>query len=56
MWMVKSPEWFDVLVTSNAIEDAVKKMTGTWIKRLSAGKMGCTTSEVGDIEVGYIQA
>ncbi len=121
MWMVKSPEWFDVLVTSNmfgdiitdlgaetqggmgiaaggninpqgvsmfepiggsapkytgkniinplaaicagammletlgeteaavAIEDAVKKVTGSEIKSLSAGKMGCTTSQVGDL-------
>lgn len=121
MWMVKSPEWFDVLVTSNmfgdiitdlgaetqggmgiaaggninpqgvsmfepiggsapkytglntinplaaicagamlletlgeneaarAIEDAVKDVTGTRIKSLSAGKMGFSTSEVGDL-------
>ncbi|MBT8367133.1 MAG: 3-isopropylmalate dehydrogenase, partial [Deltaproteobacteria bacterium] len=128
MWMVKSPEWFDVLVTSNmfgdiitdlgaetqggmgiaaggninpdgvsmfepiggsapkytgkniinplaavcagammletlgeadaanAVEDAVKEVTGTRIKSLSAGKMGYTTSEVGDLVAGYIQA
>ncbi len=121
MWMVKSPEWFDVLVTSNmfgdiitdlgaetqggmgiaaggninpegvsmfepiggsapkytgkniinplaaicsaammletlgeveaanAIENAVKEVTGTKIESLSAGKMGFSTSEVGDI-------
>jgi 3-isopropylmalate dehydrogenase len=121
MWMVKSPEWFDVLVTSNmfgdiitdlgaetqggmgiaaggninpggvsmfepiggsapkytgmniinplaaicagammletlgemeaakAIEDAVKEVTATKIKSLSAGKMGYSTSEVGDL-------
>jgi 3-isopropylmalate dehydrogenase len=121
MWMVKSPEWFDVLVTSNlfgdiitdlgaetqggmgiaaggninpggvsmfepiggsapkytgmniinplaaicaaamlletlgeaaaakAIEDAVKDVTATKIKSLSAGKMGYGTSEVGDL-------
>jgi 3-isopropylmalate dehydrogenase len=127
MWMVKSPEWFDVLVTSNmfgdiitdlgaetqggmgiaaggninpqgvsmfepiggsapkytgknlinplaaicagammletlgeveaanAVEAAVKAVTGTKIKSLSAGKMGYTTSEVGDLVVGYIQ-
>ena len=126
MWMVKSPEWFDVLVTSNmfgdiitdlgaetqggmgiaaggninpegvsmfepiggsapkytgkniinplasicagammletlgeteaatAIEDAVKSVTGTKIKSLSAGKMGYSTSEVGDLVVEYI--
>jgi len=126
MWMVKSPEWFDVLVTSNmfgdiitdlgaetqggmgiaaggninpqgvsmfepiggsapkytgknlinplaaicagammletlgeveaanAVEAAVKAVTGTKIKSLSAGNMGYTTSEVGDLVVGYI--
>ncbi len=127
MWMVKSPEWFDVLVTSNmfgdiitdlgaetqggmgiaaggninpqgvsmfepiggsapkytgrnlinplaaicagammletlgeveaanAVEAAVKAVTGAKIKSLSAGKMGYTTSEVGDLVIGYIQ-
>lgn len=121
MYMVKSPEWFDVLVTSNmfgdiitdlgaetqggmgiaaggninpegvsmfepiggsapkytgmniinplasicagammletlgeseaavAIENAVKEVTGTKIKSLSAGKMGYSTAEVGDL-------
>ncbi len=121
MWMIKNPEWFDVLVTSNmfgdiitdlgaitqggmgiaaggninpegvsmfepiggsapkytgkniinplaaivagamlldtigeakaahAIEEAVKKITSTKIKSLSAGKMGYSTSEVGDL-------
>ena len=127
MWMVKSPEWFDVLVTSNmfgdiitdlgaetqggmgiaaggninpqgvsmfepiggsapkytgknrinplaaicagammletlgeveaanAVEAAVKAVTGTKIKSLSAGKMGYTTSEIGDLVAGYVQ-
>ena len=121
MWMVKSPEWFDVLVTSNmfgdiitdlgaetqggmgiaaggninpngvsmfepiggsapkytgqniinplaaicagammletlgeseaalAVENAVKEITATKIKSLSAGKMGYSTSEIGDM-------
>ena len=121
MWMVKSPEWFDVLVTGNMfgdiitdlgaitqggmgiaaggninpegvsmfepiggsapkytgqgvinplaaicamqmmlqtlgqdtaatkIEDAVKVVTGTKLKNLAAGKMGYTTSQVGDM-------
>jgi 3-isopropylmalate dehydrogenase len=121
MWMVKSPEWFDVLVTSNmfgdiitdlgaitqggmgiaaggninpegvsmfepiggsapkytgqgvinplasivagammldtlgeteasiAIENAVMKVTGEKLKSLSAGRMGYSTSEVGDL-------
>jgi 3-isopropylmalate dehydrogenase len=126
MWMVKSPEWFDVLVTSNmfgdiitdlgaetqggmgiaaggninpdgvsmfepiggsapkytgqniinplaaicagammletlgedkaaeAIETAVKEVTGTKIKSLSAGKMGYSTTEVGDLVANLI--
>jgi len=121
MWMVKSPEWFDVLVTGNmfgdiitdlaaitqggmglaaggninpegvsmfepiggsapkytgqgvinplaaicaaammletlgevkaaaAIEDAVKFVTANKLKSMSAGRMGCSTSEVGDL-------
>ncbi len=121
MWMVKSPEWFDVLVTGNmfgdiitdlgaitqggmglaaggninptgvsmfepiggsapkytgqgvinplaavcagqmllenvgeqqasdAVEDAVKLVTGTKLKSMSAGRMGYSTSEVGDL-------
>jgi len=128
MWMVKSPEWFDVLVTSNmfgdiitdlgaetqggmgiaaggninpqgvsmfepiggsapkytgknlinplaaicsgammletlgeveaasAVEAAVKAVTGTKIKSMAAGKMGYTTSEVGDLVVANLQA
>lgn len=127
MWMVKSPEWFDVLVTSNmfgdiitdlgaetqggmgiaaggninpegvgmfepiggsapkytgkniinplaaicagammletlgetaaakAVEEAVKKVTGTKINNLAAGKMGFSTREVGDLVVQFIQ-
>ncbi len=126
MWMVKSPEWFDVLVTSNmfgdiitdlgaetqggmgiaaggninpegvsmfepiggsapkytghnvinplaaicaaammletlgetaaaaAIEEGVKWVTGNKIKNLGAGKMGYSTSEVGDLVVEHI--
>ncbi len=126
MWMIKNPEWFDVLVTSNmfgdiitdlgaetqggmgiaaggninpqgvsmfepiggsapkytgknvinplaaicagammletleevqaaqAIEEAVKAVTGTRIKSLAAGKMGYSTSEVGDLVVDQI--
>ena len=34
---------------ANAIENAVKEVTGTKIKSLSAGKMGYSTSEVGDL-------
>ena len=126
MWMVKSPEWFDVLVTANmfgdiitdlgaetqggmgiaaggninpqgvsmfepiggsapkytsknvinplaaicagammletlgevdaarAVEEAVKTVTGTRIKSLAAGKMGFTTSQVGDMVAGLV--
>ncbi len=126
MWMVKNPEWFDVIVTCNmfgdiitdlgamiqggmgiaaggninpegvsmfepiggsapkytgkgvinplaaisaaqmmcahlgeeaaagAIERAVKKVTAEKIKSLSAGKMGCSTSEVGDLVAGFV--
>lgn len=34
---------------AHAIEEAVKKITSTKIKSLSAGKMGYSTSEVGDM-------
>jgi 3-isopropylmalate dehydrogenase len=126
MWMVKSPEWFDVLVTGNmfgdiitdlgamtqggmglaaggninpkgvsmfepiggsapkytgqnvinplaavcagmmmlehlgedraarAIEDAVKLVTGTKLKSMAAGRMGYSTSQVGDLVVDVI--
>jgi 3-isopropylmalate dehydrogenase len=126
MWMVKSPEWFDVLVTGNifgdiitdlgamtqggmglaaggninpkgvsmfepiggsapkytgknvinplaaicagammlehlgeekaarAIEDAVKVVTGTKLQSMAAGRMGYSTSEVGDLVAGAL--
>jgi 3-isopropylmalate dehydrogenase len=128
MWMVKNPEWFDVIVTDNMfgdiitdlgamiqggmgiaaggninpggvsmfepiggsapkytglniinpiaaiaaaqmmldhlgetdaarlIENAIKKVVSGDIKCLSAGQMGCSTSEVGDLVVKYINA
>ena len=34
-----------------AVEDAAKVVTGTKIKSLSAGRMGYSTSEVGDLVV-----
>jgi 3-isopropylmalate dehydrogenase len=124
MWMVKNPEWFDVIVTGNmfgdiitdlgaitqggmgiaaggninpegvsmfepiggsapkytgknvinplaaicagammldtldeseaaqAVEEAVKEVTGTKLKSLGAGKMGYSTTEVGDMVAG----
>ena len=127
MWMIKNPEWFDVLVTSNmfgdiitdlgaetqggmgiaaggninpqgvsmfepiggsapkytgkniinplaaicagammletlgeveaarAVEEAVKEVTAHKLKSLSAGKMGYTTSEVGDMVADYLR-
>jgi len=126
MWMIKSPEWFDVLVTGNifgdiitdlgamtqggmglaaggninpkgvsmfepiggsapkytgknvinplaaicagammleqvgeeraarTIEDAVKLVTGTKLKSMAAGKMGYSTTEVGDLVAGLV--
>ncbi|HER19821.1 MAG TPA: 3-isopropylmalate dehydrogenase, partial [Chromatiales bacterium] len=36
---------------ADAIEQAVMTVTGTKLKSLSAGKMGYTTSEVGDLVV-----
>jgi 3-isopropylmalate dehydrogenase len=127
MWMVKNPDWFDVIVTDNmfgdiitdlgamiqggmgiaaggninpqgvsmfepiggsapkytgknvinpmaaicsaqmmldylgetdaalAIENAVKKAVSQDMKSMSAGKMGMTTSEVGDLVAGYVK-
>ena len=40
---------------AGAVENAVKEVTGTKIKSLSAGKMGYTTSEVGDLVVDYVR-
>ena len=40
--------------SASAIEDGVKWVTGTKIKNLAAGKMGYTTSEVGDLVVEHI--
>ena len=36
------------------VEDAVKKVTGTKMKSMAAGKMGYSTSEVGDLVVEEI--
>jgi 3-isopropylmalate dehydrogenase len=127
MWMVKNPEWFDVIVTDNMfgdiitdlaamiqggvgvaaganvnpegvsmfepiggsapkytgrnminpvacvaalqmmlsvlgeeeaaqlVEDAIKKVVSKDMKSMSAGQMGCSTSEVGDLLADYIQ-
>lgn len=40
---------------SRRIEDAIRKIVATDIKSLSAGQMGHTTSEVGDLVARYIQ-
>ncbi|MBW1854102.1 MAG: 3-isopropylmalate dehydrogenase, partial [Deltaproteobacteria bacterium] len=108
MWMVKNPEWFDVIVTDNMfgdiitdlgamiqgpiggsapkytgknmvnplaaisacqmmlehlgetnasqiVEKSIMKVLSNDLKSLSAGKMGYSTSEVGDLVVKYIQ-
>ncbi len=41
--------------TARRIESAVKKVVANDVKNLSVGKMGKTTSEIGDIVVSYIQ-
>ncbi len=40
---------------AEAIEDAVKETVSHDLKSMSAGKMGHTTSEVGDLVAGYIK-
>ena len=40
---------------SEIVEKAIMKVLSTHLKSLSAGKMGYTTSEVGDLVVQYIQ-
>ncbi len=40
---------------AKAVEDAVKKTVSHDLKSMSAGKMGHTTSEVGDLVAGYIR-
>ncbi|MBN1613451.1 MAG: 3-isopropylmalate dehydrogenase [Deltaproteobacteria bacterium] len=39
---------------AQAIEKAVMQVTAGHIKDLAAGKMGCSTSEVGDLVAGYV--
>lgn len=41
---------------ANAVEDAVKKVLRDDVKDVSAGKMGYSTSEVGDLVAGYIKS
>ena len=41
---------------ANAIEQAVMRVTGTKLKSLAAGKMGYSTSEVGDLVVQALRA
>ncbi len=41
--------------SSNEIEQAVMKVTEKHLKSLSAGQMGLTTTEVGDLVVKYLQ-
>jgi 3-isopropylmalate dehydrogenase len=37
------------------VEDAIKKVVSQDMKSMSAGQMGCSTSEVGDLLADYIQ-
>jgi len=39
---------------ANLIEQAIIKVTSTKLKSLSAGKMGYTTTEVGDMVAGFV--
>jgi 3-isopropylmalate dehydrogenase len=39
---------------AKAIEQAVMKVTGTKLKSLAAGKMGYTTTEVGDMVANFV--
>ncbi len=39
---------------SKAVEEAVKKVVSKHLKSLSAGKMGYSTTEVGDLVAGYV--
>jgi 3-isopropylmalate dehydrogenase len=39
---------------ANGIEEAIKRVVARDVKNLSAGKMGRSTSQVGDLVVKYI--
>jgi hypothetical protein len=60
MWMVKNPERFNVIVTDSLFADiitdqaAVIQVLTRDLKRLEAGKMGHSTSKVGDLVVQYL--
>ena len=57
MWMVKNPEWFDVIVTDNMFGDIITDLAAIIQGGMSiaAGRMGYTTKEVGDLIVDYIK-
>jgi 3-isopropylmalate dehydrogenase len=40
--------------SAQIIEKAVKEVTGKYLKSLSAGKMGYSTTEVGDLVVKFV--
>jgi len=48
-------EHFGELEASRIVEKAIMKVVSNDVKNLSAGKMGYTTSEVGDLVVKYIE-
>lgn len=57
MWMVKNPEWFDVIVTDNLFGDIITDL-GAMIQGgmgIAAGRMGYSTSEVGDLVAKYVK-
>ena len=39
---------------ANQVEEAVKVVTGTKLESMGAGRMGYSTSEVGDLVVGAL--
>jgi 3-isopropylmalate dehydrogenase len=39
---------------ADAVEKAVMSVTATKLKSLAAGKMGCSTTEVGDLVAGLV--
>jgi len=48
-------EYLGEVEASQLVEKAIMKVVSNDVKSLSAGKMGYTTSEVGDLVVKYIE-
>lgn len=47
-------EYFGEMEASQAVENAITNVTGNKLKSMSAGKMGYSTSEVGDLVAGGV--